>query len=242
MMKFKIRYSVYALNIILFAFCFIFTACKPEDTDTVVSDTVSLQNKSPELSLPNYPIDQLAEAYSRFFSYTDSLFSDTAIIIDGAKQFMYLISGPASEVTVIRQYSVSTSKYGFSSKRGSNQTPLGVHEIASKYGADAPLGMCFYDRRPTGEIATIFSDTTNIDVDPVTSRIIWLKGLEKNNLSSYWRFVYIHGTHEEGLIGTPQSKGCIRMLNKDVIELFNLVKPGTLVNIINPLPILEKDK
>lgn len=185
---------------------------------------------------------ELALAYSQFFIFTDSTFSDTAIIIDGSDQSMYLISGPVNELKVIKHYPVSTSRYGYSSKRGSNQTPLGVHEIASKYGADAPLGMCFYDRRPTGDIATIYTDTTNIDVDPVTSRIIWLKGREKSNSTSYWRFVYIHGTHEEGLIGTAQSKGCIRMLNKDVIELFNLVKPGTLVNIFNPLPILEKDK
>jgi hypothetical protein len=106
--------------------------------------------------------------------------------------------------------------------------------IDSKYGAGQPLGMCFYDRRPTGEIATIYTDTTNVKEDPVTSRIIWLKGLEDINHTSYWRFVYIHGTHEEGLLGTPQSKGCIRMSNKDVIELFGLVDAGTYVNIIRP--------
>ncbi len=72
--------------------------------------------------------------------------------------------------------------------------------------------------------------------DLVTTRILWLKGLEagKNKgsgIDSYRRYIYIHGTAEEHLIGRPASHGCIRMYNNDVIKLFNLVEEGTPVDI-----------
>ena len=163
-------------------------------------------------------LDRLSTALEEIKTVTGVTEIDTAILIDGNDNKLFLVSAE-KELEVIKQYVISASKYGYGADRGSNQTPWGVHVIDSKYGDGAPEGMCFYDRRPTGEIATIFTDTTNIEIDPVTSRIIWLKGLEEINRTSYWRFVYIHGTHEEGLLGTPQSKGCIRMSNKDVIEL-----------------------
>ena len=66
--------------------------------------------------------------------------------------------------------------------------------------------------------------------------ILWLDGLEigKNkggNVDSKSRYIYIHGTAEEGLIGEPASLGCIRMKNTDVIKLFNRVRKGTQVLI-----------
>jgi len=181
----------------------------------------------------NYNESRLNKAVDEIKTVTGVTELDTLILIDGNDSKMYLVS-VGEWLNVIGEYPVSTSKYGWGSERGSNKTPWGVHVIDSKYGEGAPEGMCFYDRRPTGEIATILHDTTNVEEDPVTSRIIWLKGLEDINYTSYWRFVYIHGTHEEGLLGTPQSKGCIRMSNKDVIELFELVDAGTFVNIIRP--------
>ncbi|AJA47313.1 ErfK/YbiS/YcfS/YnhG family protein [Clostridium pasteurianum DSM 525 = ATCC 6013] len=46
------------------------------------------------------------------------------------------------------------------------------------------------------------------------------------------RGIGIHGTNRPGSIGGPVSHGCIRMYNKDVIELSNLVPVGTVVKII----------
>lgn len=182
--------------------------------------------------VPN--VTRLQTAIEEIKTVTGKTDVDTLILIDGYDNKLFLVSALPS-IRILKEYTISTSKYGYSNERGSNKTPWGVHVIDSKYGDGAPLGMRFYDRRPTGEIATIYTDTTNVDDDPVTSRIIWLKGLEEINRTSYWRFVYIHGTHEEGLLGTPQSKGCIRLSNHDIIELFELVKPGTYVNIIRPI-------
>ena len=211
----------------------------------VLFSLFSCQNKSAETEaqsettteatelVKTYNEARLNKAIEEIKDVTGLTTLDTVILIDGNDNKLFLVE--ASEwLNLIGEYLISASKYGWGAERGSNKTPWGVHIIDSKYGEGAEPGMCFYDRRPTGEIATIYTDTTNVEEDPVTSRIIWLKGLEDINHTSYWRFVYIHGTHEEGLLGTPQSKGCIRMSNKDVIELFGLVDAGTYVNIIRP--------
>lgn len=138
---------------------------------------------------------------------------------------------------VIKSYPVSTSKYGVGNKMGSNTTPLGLHRIKKKIGGNAPLGMIFVGCKPTGKIAKIYTDKTDLEEDFVTTRILVLEGLQPGinkggNVDSERRKIYIHGTPEEGLIGTPASHGCIRMKNLDIVELFNIVPVGTLVEII----------
>ena len=135
-----------------------------------------------------------------------------------------------------RQYPVSTSRYGIGSKAGSNRTPLGLHYIRRKIGAGAESGTIFRARKSTGRKASIEHRPIVTGDDYVTSRIMWLSGLEagKNrgkDVDSYSRYIYIHGTHEEGLIGQPASHGCIRMRNQDVIELFKNIRSRTLVRI-----------
>ena len=157
---------------------------------------------------------------------------DFAIIIDVSEQKLYLIKGEE----IVRSYPVSTSKYGTGNKKGSNKTPLGTHIIAKKIGEGAKIGAIFKFRKNSGKIAEIYTDATDIQKDLITTRILWLKGIEPGvnqgeGIDSYNRCIYIHGTPEEGLIGRPASSGCIRMKNKDVIELFELVLQGTLVEI-----------
>ncbi|MGB3342069.1 MAG: L,D-transpeptidase [bacterium] len=134
---------------------------------------------------------------------------------------------------IIKIYRVSTSKYGIGNKNNSFKTPLGKHLISSKIGRKARLNSIFKDRRNTKKIARISSD---FDKDLITTRILRLKGLEpgKNKgkgIDTFDRCIYIHGTAEEHLIGKPASHGCIRMKNKDIAELFDLVPRGTLVDI-----------
>ena len=139
---------------------------------------------------------------------------------------------------IIQEYPISTSRYGIGSEAGSNKTPQGKHKIIKKIGDGAPVGTIFRSRLNTGKIATIYTDTTDLEQDDVTTRILRLTGLEKGinqggNVDSFQRYIYIHGTPEEGLIGRPASHGCIRMRNADVIQLFDTVEEGTLV-IIEP--------
>ncbi len=138
---------------------------------------------------------------------------------------------------VIKTYKISTSKFGEGSTENSFKTPLGKHEIKKMIGKDVIIGGRFIGRVHTGEVFPIYSDQEiYVKEDVVQSRILWLSGLEDNinkgiGVDSFARYIYIHGTPEEWLLGNKASKGCIRMSNKDVIELFDKVHEGMIVNI-----------
>jgi len=147
-------------------------------------------------------------------------------------QKIYLYRGSK----LIRAYPISTSQYGIGNKYGSNKTPLGKHRIYSKIGRNAPIGTIFVKRRKTGKIAKVSRKLQQTDHDFITTRILRLEGLEEgknrgSNVDTLKRCVYIHGTTAEGLIGKPSSQGCVRMKNKDIVELFDLVRRGFMVDI-----------
>ena len=154
------------------------------------------------------------------------------IEVDISEQRLYLIENNLIKAS----YPISTSKYGEGSIQNSFKTPLGEHSIKQMIGEEAEINTIFTSRINTKRSATIIDQFEDTDNDYVTSRIIWLDGEEEGfnkggNVDSFQRYIYIHGTHEEGLIGTKASHGCIRMFNYDVIELFNLVNIGTKVLI-----------
>ncbi len=139
------------------------------------------------------------------------------------QSLIYLKKGSIQKI-----YTISSSSYGTGSKENSYKTPLGKHEIYKKIGGNLPENAILKGRVWNGAIADVIKEPIDTDFDHVTSRILWLDGLEigKNKgkgIDSRKRFIYIHGTAEEGLIGKPASDGCIRMYNRDVIELFDLV-------------------
>jgi len=152
------------------------------------------------------------------------------IFVDSAAQRLYQIDvDDANE----RSYPISTAANGIGNSLDSNMTPHGVHRIRQKIGGGAPRGMVFKAREPTGRIAR---NLDNRDADEITSRILWLDGLEPGvnrdgSCDTYARYIYIHGTTDERRIGQPVSAGCIRMLNDDVIELFDDVMVNDLVVI-----------
>ena len=157
---------------------------------------------------------------------------ELSILIDGSSQTLYLMEG----TELLHRWPVSTSKVGLGNQAGSNRTPTGRHRIAQKFGASMPLGTVFRARQATEQRAVIHTDGTDVAEDLVMTRILWLEGLEPGinrglGIDSYERYIYIHGTNEEGLIGRPASHGCVRMLNRHVIELFDAVSVGTTVRI-----------
>lgn len=158
---------------------------------------------------------------------------DNLIIVCASEQRLYLINNDS----VISSYRISTAKAGLGNLSGSFKTPLGVHIIEEKIGKDADLGTIFRARKNTQLIAKILKDPKQkSETDNITTRILWLKGLEKGinsgaGIDSYKRYIYIHGTDEEGQLGKPVSHGCIRMGNYEVIELFDQVDTGTIVYI-----------
>src|SRR6266403_7994 len=126
----------------------------------------------------------------------------------------------------IRTNSVSASRCGVGTEEGSMKTPTGRFSVAKKIGGNMPSGTIFRSRVPLNS-----SDPLPPTEDLVMSRILWLDGLEEQNANTRDRFIYIHGTKNEDKIGRPNSHGCIRMRNADVIELFELVDEGTPVVI-----------
>ncbi|GIV32849.1 MAG: hypothetical protein KatS3mg031_0384 [Chitinophagales bacterium] len=154
------------------------------------------------------------------------------------RQMLYVLQGDS----VVNSYPVSTSKLGTGNRSGSGKTPLGVHRIASKIGEGAPLNTIFIGRKNSAKLAMPLTEPIDMEEDWVTTRILWLDGLEPGinkgeGIDSRTRYIYIHGTPEEGLIGTPASHGCVRMRNHDVAELFEMVNTGTLVIIMNAPPM-----
>lgn len=154
------------------------------------------------------------------------------IEIDLGQQTLRLYDG----AQLLREYRVSTAANGAGEQNGSECTPRGRHKIRAMIGRGAAPGAVFVSRRLTGEIYSPDLAARYPRRDWILTRILWLSGLEpgRNRLGpvdTMRRYIYIHGTPDETRLGTPGSHGCVRMGNSDLAELFELVRPGTEVNI-----------
>jgi lipoprotein-anchoring transpeptidase ErfK/SrfK len=154
------------------------------------------------------------------------------IDIDLSRQRLRLYDGR----TLLREYAVSTAEKGAGEKNGSFQTPRGRHKIRAMIGRGAPLGAVFVSRRATGEVYSKELRERHPGRDWILTRILWLSGLEpgRNRLrdvDTMRRYIYLHGTPAETALGKTGSHGCVRMANQDIVELFELVRTGTEVDI-----------
>ena len=137
---------------------------------------------------------------------------------------------------LLKQYPVSTSKYGTGCENGSEKTPLGLHRIKDKLGGAMPVNEVYIGRVPHGNLEECQQRGVDLPEDVIMSRILWLEGMEPGRnqggyVDTYQRYIYIHGTNHEDSIGTPTSIGCIRMRNADVVDLFRQVEVGSEVLI-----------
>jgi L,D-transpeptidase YbiS len=135
-----------------------------------------------------------------------------------------------------KTYSVSTAKNGPGEKNGSFCTPRGRHIVRAKIGAGQPLGTVFVRRRPTGEVWTPALHAKYPGRDWMLTRILWLSGCERGfnrlgDVDTMRRYIYIHGAPDSAEMGKPGSIGCVRMRNRDIVELFDRVAPYTPVEI-----------
>ncbi len=136
----------------------------------------------------------------------------------------------------IKSYHISSAKNGVGQERGSFCTPLGKHIIRAKIGENQPVNTVFIGRRPTGEIYSPNLGKKFQGRDWILTRILWLSGCEPGfnrlgTVDTMRRYIYIHGSPDNTDIGKPGSIGCIRMLNADLLELFDLTDVGTEVII-----------
>lgn len=203
-------HSIITKNFKILTFLFILSSCSS-------LQDINKMNK-------NSTIVELESIDSSYKSLENLIYVDI-----NSQTLSYIVKG-----TVSRKYNISSSYYGTGSEANSLKTPLGKHEIYKKIGNELPINAILKGRVWNGAIADIIEGPIDTDYDHVTSRILWLDGLEEgknkgNGVDSRNRYIYIHGTAEEGLIGKPASDGCIRMYNNEVIELFELVSEKTQV-------------
>ena len=158
---------------------------------------------------------------------------DKHIEVNISKQTLSLFEGD----DVIKQYTISTAKNGPGEQMDSECTPRGKHLIREKIGADCEANTVFVGREPTGELYNPELREQFPDRDWILTRILWLSGCEagKNKggtVDSHDRYIYIHGGPDDVAMGVPGSRGCVRLRNDDMIELFDLVEIETGVNIV----------
>jgi hypothetical protein len=149
---------------------------------------------------------------------------------DDARLVVASVAGQQLELFVrgqsVARYPMATSRYGIGSAKGSHQTPPGWHEITEWIGGHLPLGTVLKSRVPAGEVVPESEWAGQRKEDLILSRILRLSGLEEGvnrggEVDSFARYIYIHGTNHEHLLGQPSSSGCIRLSNRDVAQLYD---------------------
>lgn len=174
--------------------------------------------------------------FARFSLFALATLTATAVPLRAANPIpTLLVSVPDQRLVLLNngspvaEYPVSTSRFGIGDRPRSYSTPLGQLEVAAKIGGGAQEGQVFHGCQPTREVVRPNSPGR----DPIVTRILRLRGLEKQNALAYDRGIYIHGTPQERLVGRPASFGCIRMRSRDVVHLFDEVPVRAKVDIVN---------
>ena len=185
-----------------------------------------------EVALPAPGAEELAQAAAAAARWPEQAARGLCLVSVRA-QALYLLERGAA----VAAWPVSTARRGVGARRDSLQTPPGAHRVVARIGAGAPEQAVFEAREPTGERAAVAAAPRPGDRERITTRILWLDGLEPGlnrggEVDSRARCIYIHGTNEEELIGRPASRGCVRMRARDVIELFDRVRDDALVLIL----------
>jgi len=155
------------------------------------------------------------------------------LLVDVARQLLILVEdgspGPS--------WPVSTAAAGIDAREGSGGTPPGVHRIARRIGLEAAWGTEFSSREPTGRVWSPEELPGEPDRDLILTRILTLEGCEDGvnrgpGLDSEERYIYLHGTNREDLLGSPVSHGCVRLGNRDIVTVCDLVREGDPVVIV----------
>lgn len=193
--------------------------------------TVTVRNEPSQttMNLPDHAQQALDAA-----NWKGEVGDGRGVWVDADHQMFYIIENGKA----LWQARCGTATNGIGAAAGSNQTPTGWHKVSEKFGDDEPWGRVFRARQATHEQ---WKPGDDVEEDLVLTRVLWLDGQEdgvnRGNradgtlVDSKRRYIYIHGTNGEAVIGTPSSHGCIRLLNDDVIRAYDMIPVGTPVLI-----------
>ncbi|GLS87888.1 hypothetical protein GCM10010873_28620 [Cypionkella aquatica] len=165
-------------------------------------------------TVPTVPVEKVPAAYQVQQVEFASAEAVGTIIIHPAEKHLYYING---KNTALR-YGISVGKAGFQW--------AGVADITSRTHWPKwtpPPEMI--ERKP--ELAKWAKGQPGGPTNPLGARALYLT---TNGVDYGYR---IHGTPEWSSIGKNASSGCIRMINQDVMDLYNRVQDGAKVVVLN---------
>lgn len=170
------------------------------------------------------------------------------VFVSIVEQRLYLLQVANNRIQILDSFAVSTAKKGIGNSTGTGKTPLGWHQIKIKIGNGCPIHSVFVGRRFTGEIYSDELAKKFPERDWILSRILWLEGLQTGfnrpvtkagqrhfDCDTLRRYIYIHGTPNtlNAPLGIPNSHGCIRMENANLLNLFDQLEKAQKVFIAN---------
>ena len=166
------------------------------------------------LNVPAIPVAEVPAQYLRQEVVYNTDQPAGTIIIDPSTKHLYLVSG---NNTALR-YGIAVGRSGFG---WSGEADIVGRTTWPKWIPPHEM----IDRRPELEKYRDVGQPGGLG-NPLGARALYLK---TNGVDYGYR---IHGTPEWESIGHNASSGCIRMLNQDVMDLYNRVPDGTRVVVL----------
>ena len=210
------RISVFSLGRLLGALCMLSLFASVPVTGLAVPRSSRM--------MPIVPEDSIAIAAHDTLPTGEKVASDAVLLLISIQEQRLLVARNGEPV---RAYAISTARAGMGARANSGCTPLGWHRVSDWIGGDAVPGQVFVSRKPVGGVIPRSRWSDPASADRVMTRVLWLDGMEEGinrgpGIDSHSRFIYLHGTNQEHLLGKPASHGCIRLANRDVMELYDL--------------------
>ncbi|MEM7289973.1 MAG: L,D-transpeptidase [Pseudomonadota bacterium] len=160
--------------------------------------------------LPRIPLTKVDKQYLRQIVDYPTKYSSGTIVVDVPKRFLYLVQPQGKAI----RYGVGVGKQGFA---WSGNARIGWKKEWPTWTPPGPM----MRRKPhLRKWAGGMPPGLN---NPLGPRALYLT---KGGRDTLYR---LHGTPEWWTIGTAASSGCIRLMNQDIIDLYDRVKPGAKV-------------
>ena len=190
------------------------TAPAPAVTAPALAEGVYGAREDMSFVVPAVPVDQVPVAFQRQTVAYASTEAVGTIIINPAEKHLYLVTGPNTAV----RYGIAVGRDGF---LWSGEAIVNEHKYWPTWTPPKEM----IARKP--ELAKWEKGQPGGPTNPLGARALYLT---TNGVDYGYR---IHGTPEWNSIGSNASSGCIRMINQDVMDLFDRVPAGTKVIVLN---------